>query len=152
MLKVVRRWAALSHDERKVTAAILGRLVVVSLRLRVTSYRRLVTDLGLPTRRHHHHHPSNALQPERLGILVNRVAGFLPWKPNCLTRSLTLAWLLRDRGMEPKVQLGVRRDGEILVFHAWVELDGRVVNDRPYVAQQYASFGEQGPPRSAIFI
>jgi transglutaminase superfamily protein len=47
----------------------------------------------------------------------------------CLQRSAVAAWLLRRHGYDAALVIGYRT----LPFesHAWVEIDGRVVNDRP---------------------
>ena len=52
----------------------------------------------------------------------------------CLSRSLTLWWLLRRRGIESQLRLGVRKGEQGLDAHAWVELAGQVVNDAADVA------------------
>lgn len=52
------------------------------------------------------------------------------WKrAACLQRSVVAAWLLRTHGIDAQMVIGFRP----LPFesHAWVEIDGRVVNDRP---------------------
>jgi hypothetical protein len=47
----------------------------------------------------------------------------------CLQRSMVATWLLRRHGIAAKMVIGCRP----LPFesHAWVEVDGCVVNDRP---------------------
>lgn len=52
----------------------------------------------------------------------------------CLQRSVAATWLLRRHGFQAELVIGCRP----LPFesHAWVEVDGRVVNDRP----QYQRF------------
>jgi len=47
----------------------------------------------------------------------------------CLQRSVVATWLLRRQGIAAEMVIGCRP----LPFesHAWVEVDGRVVNDRP---------------------
>ncbi len=57
-------------------------------------------------------------------------------RARCLHRSLTLhRWLRRD-GIASDLRIGVRKDGGALKAHAWVEIDGHVVNDgRTAVAQ-----------------
>jgi transglutaminase superfamily protein len=52
----------------------------------------------------------------------------------CLQRSVVATWLLRHYGLEAALVIGCRP----LPFesHAWVEVDGRIVNDRP----QYQKF------------
>jgi hypothetical protein len=47
----------------------------------------------------------------------------------CLQRSFVATWLLRRHGIQAEMVIGCRP----LPFesHAWVEVDGQVVNDRP---------------------
>jgi len=47
----------------------------------------------------------------------------------CLQRSVIATWLLRRHGLQAQLVIGCRP----LPFesHAWVEVDGRIVNDRP---------------------
>jgi Transglutaminase-like superfamily len=54
----------------------------------------------------------------------------------CLQRSAATACLLRRRGVEAEMVVGAQQ----IPFkaHAWVEVDGVVVNDKPYVPEMYA--------------
>jgi hypothetical protein len=54
----------------------------------------------------------------------------------CLQRSAATACLLRRHGLSAKMVIGVQQ----LPFkaHAWVEVDGHVVNDRPYTPETYS--------------
>ena len=54
----------------------------------------------------------------------------------CLQRSATTACLLRRHGVPAQMVIGVQQ----LPFraHAWVEVGGRVVNDKPYIPEMYA--------------
>lgn len=51
----------------------------------------------------------------------------------CLQRSAATTVLLRRHGLKAKMVIGA----QLLPFqsHAWVEIDGRVVNDKPYMAE-----------------
>jgi hypothetical protein len=51
----------------------------------------------------------------------------------CLQRSAALAILLRHRGIDAEMIIGV----QLLPFlsHAWVEVGGHVINDKPYIGQ-----------------
>ncbi|MGH9680408.1 MAG: lasso peptide biosynthesis B2 protein [Candidatus Acidiferrales bacterium] len=60
--------------------------------------------------------------------------------PNCLERSLTLRWLLRRQGIGGELHIGARKNGSRLEAHAWVELDGQVLNDTPEVHIHYSRF------------
>lgn len=54
----------------------------------------------------------------------------------CLQRSAATAYLLKRYGAPAEIVIGAQQ----MPFksHAWVELDGRVVNDKPYMAEIYA--------------
>jgi len=59
------------------------------------------------------------------------------WKEAlCLQRSAALTCLLKRYGAQAQMVIGAQR----IPFksHAWVEVDGRVVNDKPYVSEVYA--------------
>jgi hypothetical protein len=54
----------------------------------------------------------------------------------CLQRSAATACLLRRYCVEAHMVIGAQQ----MPFkaHAWVEVGGRVVNDKPYVAEMYS--------------
>jgi hypothetical protein len=77
------------------------------------------------------------LAPAALGHVVNG-AGLVLGPGSCLRRALALWWLLRRRGYMPVIRYGVRRDRSGSLAHAWVELDGVVLNDAPDIAARCA--------------
>ena len=59
------------------------------------------------------------------------------WKPVlCLQRSAATTCLLKRHGVSAQMVIGSQQ----MPFkaHAWVEVDGRVVNDKPYMREIYA--------------
>jgi hypothetical protein len=59
------------------------------------------------------------------------------WKEAlCLQRSAATACLLKQNGVPAQMVIGAQQ----MPFkaHAWVEVDGRVVNDKPYTPEMYA--------------
>jgi hypothetical protein len=59
------------------------------------------------------------------------------WKEAlCLQRSAATACLLKRHGIPAQMVIGAQQ----MPFkaHAWVEVDGRVVNDKPYTPEIYA--------------
>jgi transglutaminase superfamily protein len=54
----------------------------------------------------------------------------------CLQRSAATACLLKRYGIPARMTIGAQQ----MPFkaHAWVEVDGRVVNDKPYMREKYA--------------
>src|SRR5215831_13075264 len=71
----------------------------------------------------------------RFAAIGARFTGF-----KCLTRSLTLARMLARRGADSAVRIGVRTDRGTLKAHAWVEKNGRVLNDSWAHVAEYAAF------------
>jgi hypothetical protein len=59
----------------------------------------------------------------RLGRVVGRALGVLPFDSRCLVRSLVLTRLLARRGIPSVFVFGVRSAPDFAA-HAWVELDG----------------------------
>jgi hypothetical protein len=65
----------------------------------------------------------------------------------CLQRSLALHyWLLRE-GLPSKLRIGVRKERGQLKAHAWIELDGQVVNDLPGVVKPFTPLAAPGAER-----
>ncbi|GGG86413.1 lasso peptide biosynthesis B2 protein [Edaphobacter dinghuensis] len=53
----------------------------------------------------------------------------------CLQRSIVTTYLLRRHGFPGELVIGATFMPQ--VTHAWVEIDGTVVNDKPYVIHRY---------------
>jgi hypothetical protein len=73
---------------------------------------------------------------ERICAAVD-VACIWYWKEAlCLQRSAATVCLLKRFGVPALLVIGVQQ----MPFkaHAWVEVDGRVVNDKPYAPEMYA--------------
>jgi hypothetical protein len=86
----------------------------------------------IPTRTRTHLGPARA---QRIVRSVDRASAFYFKRAWCLQRSAVTVALLRLCGLPARLVIGARR---VPFFaHAWVELDGRVVNDRPEVRQTY---------------
>jgi hypothetical protein len=79
---------------------------------------------------------------ERLGQLIAIASRHGLYRATCLRQSLALWWLLRRRGLPVELRIGVARVDAQMQAHAWVELAGRVINDRSTVADDYAVYDE----------
>ena len=92
--------------------------------------------------------PLTPLDARRLCTLaVSRVKYHSPLRGNCLSQSLALVWLLRREGLTPTLRLGVRLQDAKFDAHAWVEDEGRVLNDTPDVHTRFAPLtGRTGTP------
>jgi len=53
----------------------------------------------------------------------------------CLQRSAATACLLKQHGVPARLLIGAQQTP--FKAHAWVEVDGRVINDKPYMREMY---------------
>lgn len=61
--------------------------------------------------------------------IIELISGFPFRWAFCLQKSRALLWMLKHRGIEACLRIGVRKSGDMLFAHAWVEYDGIVLND-----------------------
>lgn len=69
--------------------------------------------------------------PRELSAAVDRRLSFGRRRPTCLASALVLFRLLRRRGREAELVIGLPEDPLTHEAHAWVELDGRDVGPPP---------------------
>src|SRR5262249_5923850 len=62
------------------------------------------------------------------------------YSANCLQKSLVLWWLLRRQGIQSELQFGTRKESGQFEAHAWIEIEGVVVNDSGEVRRMYTTF------------
>ena len=138
--RYLARWRSLSREEQRTLLTAAACMPIFWLGLRV---------LGLPRFQARLERARKPICPaitlpevQALGELVNIAARHTLGSRTCLTRSLLLGWLLRQRGVQSQLRIGVRLTQEVLDAHAWVECEGVPVNDLPDVSAQFASFGD----------
>lgn len=88
-----------------------------------------------------HNYPvrSRRLAPDTVERICSAMETACIWywkKTLCLQQSAATTCLLRDHGVSAEMVIGAQQ----LPFraHAWVEVEGRVVNDKPYMPELYA--------------
>lgn len=124
------RWRTLPRRERRDSFILLLLQSMVSAGLRTIGYRR---TLALLTATSHGsltdpHRPDALKGAHRLAELAKAVGQHGVIETTCLRQSLAVYWLLRRRGLQPQVKLGVGRLGDAPPdMHAWVELDGEAL-------------------------
>lgn len=142
--RYISTYRALSGREQKVLLASLVLLPLFKLGLRLAGLKRFQSWLDRsPVARRV---PLSHGEASALGVAVNRAANHVFGLANCLTRSLLLRWLLRRFGTASDLRIGVRMEGRELLAHAWVEIDGIPLNDRPEVVARYAAFDQPVAP------
>jgi Transglutaminase-like superfamily len=139
------RLRALSGWQRIVLLRALVRLPVTWFALRVRGLGPVRAEAGraAPVRVPGSPSPPGSLETARqIADVVGLAARHGVVRTNCLPTSVVLWRLLRRRGIDADLRFGARRRPEDPTpeFHAWVEYDGVVLNDRPDVAQRYAIF------------
>jgi hypothetical protein len=92
--------------------------------------------------------PERIARVEQLRRIVDIAARRSPAPATCLTRSLVLGWLLRRRGVDAQLRIGVRLVDGQLCAHAWLECDGAPLNEQPAVVAQYSAFEQPLPPHA----
>jgi hypothetical protein len=111
----------------------MATLVLVDVLLHVAGFARFhraIREWKAWSRRH-----VEPADTARICEAVDAAAAFYFKHAWCLQRSAVQACLMRTRGLPARLVIGVRRMP--FMAHAWVELDGRVVNDDPRVRRFY---------------
>jgi hypothetical protein len=139
------RFRALTRPDRRTFLAAMALLPLFWFALRTLGLPRLQTRLQRT-----HFRPSatlTAAEIAHLGTLVNSAAHHALGPANCLTRSLYLWWLLRRRGIDGQLRVGVRLIQGRLDAHAWVEHAGMPINDRLDVSADFVPFAKPVSPK-----
>ena len=152
MNRRLEQWRRLPRDERRLLVKLAVILPVVGAALRCFGLRRTCQLVGEERRSgagaESADAPVNLASAERLARLVDIASRHGAWRATCLPRSLVLCSLLHRGGHRAELRIGVRKgaNGEAGVrAHAWVELGGRVINDRLSVVDDYAAYESLAP-------
>jgi hypothetical protein len=132
------RWWELTTRERLILLQALALLPVAGILLHFFRYQTLYAKLQrLTPLRAQGPMPIDLDQARRLGQLVNIAAWRGLYDATCLRRSLLLWWMLRRRGIDSTLRIGVRMEDGEFMSHAWVEWQDTVLNDAPDVGQRF---------------
>ena len=144
VFRYISMFRALPARERRVLLASMLLLPLFWVGLRLIGLRRFQAWLDrFPMAKREALTQGEAVA---LGAVVNRASNHVLGPDNCLTRSLLLRWLLRRLGTTSDLRIGVRFEGSELAAHAWIEIDGIPVNDRPEVVRGFAAFDRSVSP------
>jgi len=120
----LRGWLALSWRERVQFVGLLIALPLVHGALALFGYARTRRWLERISTRAQCHHPtaSELAQAQRITELAAIAGRHGLVTATCLRQSLVVHTLLRRRGLDPELKLGVRKQNDVLDAHAWVEV------------------------------
>jgi hypothetical protein len=124
-----RRWPALAErrPHRWADAALAVEIWLTFAAVRAQVFRRPLRDTAAAPRRA----PRGHVDAARLGRAVDRLLRLGARRPRCLIGALVLQRLVRRRGGDATLVIGVRPSGTSAAAHAWVELAGRDVGPPP---------------------
>jgi hypothetical protein len=136
------RYLRLNPQQRRDVRCALLLIPVVVVGLHIAGYAQVLSALDRTSLRRR---PSTSTAPvddaRAVAAMVSTASrlGVVPSK--CLDRSLVTWWILRRRGIPAVVRLGASSDpAQLMTFHAWVECEGEVVNDRSDVLARFVPF------------
>lgn len=89
--------------------------------------------------------PSASRPWQRRALALRRVSRFVPGA-HCLARALALRWWMRQSGLNALIVIGVRRTQEGIASHAWVELDGRPVDESEEIVARFTVISQDHLP------
>ena len=145
-----RFWRLEAHERRLLVAALLM-LPLTRLALRVVGFRRWQSMLTRFVPHSSQAAPADAAaRGAQTARMVRAAAREGLGRPNCLSRSLVLWWLLARQGFPAELRIGARKKDAALEAHAWVELAGRVLGEDDDPHTQFAAFEQPvaAAPRS----
>jgi hypothetical protein len=105
------------------------RLFLVAVALRWLGYRWAIARVPATGRRRID--DGDLMRAERYAKAIDASEQHQPMPTRCLARSLALHWWLRSEDLPSDLRIGVAKQGAALLAHAWVELGGSPVNERP---------------------
>jgi hypothetical protein len=129
VIAALRRFLDLDWRQRRLLMAFLVALPVLRLALRTFGYTRTRAAIERWTARHPKRTPSqrDLEGAESLAELAKIAGRRAPLTATCLPQALAVHALLRRRGLDPSLRIGVRKSGDRFEAHAWVELEGRAL-------------------------
>ena len=78
---------------------------------------------------------------DHLLTIFNQIRNHHFLKGKCLSQSLALQWILRRAGYETTLKIGGKKDDKVgIALHAWLEMDGKPLNDHGFVVAEYTPF------------
>ena len=139
MRSKLARVSGLTGEQWSVVLISLGLVPAIRISLRLQGFMRTARFLAARSQR-----VSAQIDASRVALVadaVSLVAGQSLVGARCLGRSLATWFLLRRRGVDAELVIGVQapKDGE-LPAHAWVEVVGQPLNDEADVRTRFGGF------------
>lgn len=132
----------LTRSERTILFGALAILPLAAVGLRLAGLRRMQTVLArcLPRPKGCRAEADLTAQAKQVARMVSVAARHGLYRASCLPTALALQSMLRRRGIEVDLRLGVRKADGRIEAHAWLEHQGAPLIDSPDVGERYGAF------------
>ena len=144
----IKQFFTLTPADWWVIGQALFLLPVTALALHVMGFNRWFAVLNRWVRGDVSLVPDAVARAERIWQLMRMASRYGLYRGNCLSRSLTLWWLLRQQGLCGELRIGVHKVAGRIQAHAWIEYDERPLNEDGRVHERYAVFDQAIVPRT----
>ncbi len=108
--------------------------------MRFVALRRVQQWIELPDLPLGNKKTARRTNPRTIARITFAAAGYGLVRGNCLSRSLTLCYLLRREGYDARLRLGGRHEFKRFEAHAWVELNGEPVDEHDEIRGSFVPF------------
>ncbi len=131
MIRRIRSFIALSHNEKKLFIEAYLMLGIMRASILTVSFRRLTRSL-----QHHQNIKETQQLNEQqsktatsIGKAITQAAAHTPWESACLAQSLTAQRMLQRRGIGGVFYLGVAKEEGVanMKAHAWSQCGGQII-------------------------
>ena len=142
------KWAkyqSLPVEDRFKLIAYAFLLVLVQIALNWFGYQKVYTFLVSHPRKHNiiSGQTKEALdEAKHCAYLVSIAARYGIIRATCLRQALLVFWLLRRRGIQTDLRIGVRREGESIFAHAWLKYGEDVITEGSLVEKNFSVFAD----------
>lgn len=136
----LKKFWTLSGAEKKTLLAALRGLPMIRIRLSLFGFKNCVARLQRIPLATIHPEIDPSTYPAQTSYLLNAAARLLFRREACLERSIMLCSMLRRKGIDSELKIGVAKANQKLHAHAWVEINGEPVNEQPRISEQFAAF------------
>ncbi|HEV7670201.1 MAG TPA: lasso peptide biosynthesis B2 protein [Thermoanaerobaculia bacterium] len=129
-----RFWALPAIERRRLIRAAL-RLLSIDLRVRLKGFAAVAATLDRRRK------VAGALGESSIPFWVRAVdvaARHHLYPMLCVPRALALRSFLAEEGVETELRIGVRKEGDRLAAHAWVEHRGTPIGESSAVGERFA--------------
>jgi hypothetical protein len=135
MFKKIRKFTALSTEEKKLFLEAYMMLGVMRAAILTVSFKRLTRSLEHYTQQSDLETLTQTQQERAIiiGQAIMRAAAYTPWESACLVQSLTAQKMLQKRGIAGVFYLGAMKDEESkekMKAHSWTQCGDVIITGR----------------------